>query len=373
MLQAAINRERRKSEQAILQHYEELYHPHAVLVPSARFGLYAVAKELLSRGDRVLISPITCRTVVEALLAAGVVPVFVDIEPDTGNIDPGRLSDSVLTAARAIVTTNLYGNPDNAPHLRRAAAKHDLLFIEDCAHVIHTVIDGRRVGSLGDISVFSFKKYFDEPGGVITFRGEAAARAVRARVSAEAEMPEAAEERLRWLQLLAQEVTAPSTAAWLSKVGRSLLGTPGGAQTASPSAPRPSRPTFPLAAGLAKVARNLSKVDRFIAERMKTVRDLAAQCPLPLKRSRWADDVCYLVAPFFSAKRDSIIAALKRRGVPTYFLYTPPVSEIFRAQLAPEQTFTSAAVDFWCRHILPVNPNVAREFIDVINAAGVLN
>jgi hypothetical protein len=186
MLQAAINRERRKNEQAILQHYEELYHPHAVLVPSARFGLYAVAKELLSLGDRVLISPITCRTVVEALLAAGVVPVFVDIEPDTGNIDPGRLSDSVLTAARAIVTTNLYGNPDNAPHLRRAAAKHDLLFIEDCAHVIHTVIDGRRVGSLGDVSVFSFKKYFDEPGGVITFRGETAARAVRARVSAEA-------------------------------------------------------------------------------------------------------------------------------------------------------------------------------------------
>jgi dTDP-4-amino-4,6-dideoxygalactose transaminase len=336
--------------------------------------LYAVARELLSPGDRVIISPITCRTVIEALLAAGVVPVFVDIESETGNIDPRRLSDCLLRAARAIVTTNLYGNPDNAPEVRRAAAKHDLLFIEDCAHVVYTVIAGRRVGSIGDVSVFSFKKYFGEPGGVITFRDEAAARKVRTRVAAEAGMPPEAEERLRWLQLLAQEVTPPSTAAWLSRMGgslRRLARISGSAQTAPPSPPQLSRPAFPLAASLAKVARRLSKVDLFIAERMSSVRDLVAQCPLPLRRSRWADDVCYFVVPFFSARRDSIIAALKLRGVPTYFLYTPPVSEVFQAQLPTRQTFESAAVDFWCRNILPVNPGFAREFVDVINTAGV--
>ena len=70
MLNAIIRRERRLATEAILRYYRDRYHRYAVLVPSGRFGLFAVAREMMSPGDIVLISPITCASVIRALLAA---------------------------------------------------------------------------------------------------------------------------------------------------------------------------------------------------------------------------------------------------------------------------------------------------------------
>jgi len=367
MLQRITERERQRAAQKIFGYYRQRYLPHTVLLPSARFGLYATAKELLSVGDRVIISPITCRTVIQALLAAGVTPVFVDVEPATGNIDIRRLPDSLLNTARAIVTTNLYGNPDSAPELKRIAATHGLLLIEDCAHIIQTVIEGHPIGSVGDVSVFSFKKYFDEPGGVIAFRDESAARKVENRVAIEAEMPPEAEERLRFIQFRLGRT--PFMAAQLSRISSRLRRTSGvrsDPQAAPLATVQPQRRTFPTAASLLRVTEFLSRLDRFIADRMEAARDLIAHCPLALKKSCRTEEVCYLVVPFFSERRDAIVDALERRGIPTYFLYTPPMNEVFGNRLQSGYRLNTEVIELWCRNILPINPRFAREYLDVI-------
>ena len=184
MFHRRIAAARQQSLEAIYGHYRRLYLPHVMLVPSARYGLYVVAKELLAPGDRVLISPVTCRTVISALLAAKAIPVFVDIDTATGNIDVSRLAASELNAARAIVTTNLYGTPDQVHELKSIATRRNLLLIEDCAHVLRTSVRGEEIGSVGDISVFSFKKHFNEPGGVICVRSENAATKIQRRIAA---------------------------------------------------------------------------------------------------------------------------------------------------------------------------------------------
>src|SRR5262249_1370724 len=131
---------RQKAIQGILHFYRDRYLPETILIPSARLGLFAAAQGMLHSGAIVLISPITCPTVIESLLWAGVTPAFVDIEIKTGNIDVGQLNTSILQRASAIVTTNLYGNPDSADELERIARRHGLLLIEDCAHVLQTSI-----------------------------------------------------------------------------------------------------------------------------------------------------------------------------------------------------------------------------------------
>jgi len=374
MLDRVIDRDRRTATESILRHYRERYLTHAVLVPNARFGLYAVAKELLRPGDRVIVSAITCRTVIQALLAAGSCPVLVDIEPATGNIDVGRLSNALLGTARAIVTTNLYGNPDSVLDLKHIADSRGLMLIEDCAHVLHTTVDGRPVGSVGDVSVFSFKKHFDEPGGAISLRNGDAARRVQARVAAETFPPTASEERSRYLQFLVARCTSSSVAAHLSAVYTGLHRGPAtrnGARSNDvvASAPPDIPPSLPLptTAALLRVAAFLSRWEYLVCDRNAAARQLIANCPLELKKSHHTQEVCYLVVPFFSSRRDSIVAAMKQRGIPTHFLYSPPMNEVF-AELASAWRLDTDRIGHWCRNILPIGLRFSRQYLEAIRS-----
>ena len=369
MIDRIIDRQRRTASESILRYYRERYHPHALLVPNGRFGLYAAARELLRPGDRVIVSPVTCRTVIQALLAAGVCPVLVDIEPETGNIDASKLSASLLESVRAIVTTNLYGNPDSALELRRAASAHNLLLIEDCAHVLQSRIGGRLVGSIGDVSVFSFKKYFDEPGGAVTLRSAEAARKVAGRIAAETDPRPQSDERLRYLQYLVAQAAPASVVARLSAVHARLHGPSAAAASPARDVPPgpPPKAQLPTTASLLRVAAYLSRSERLISDRAAAAASLISNCPLELKKSPGAQDVCYLVVPFFSSRRDAVVAALRQRGIPTYFLYSPPMNEVF-SQLDSTRPLDRDLIRHWCGNILPIDPRFSREYLESIQS-----
>jgi len=96
------------------------------LCPREGSEFYAIAKTYLNPGDKIIISPITCKTVIYALLSAGIIPIFVDIDSNSGNIDVEGIPEKHLREARAIITTNLYGNPDNALEIRAIADSYKI-------------------------------------------------------------------------------------------------------------------------------------------------------------------------------------------------------------------------------------------------------
>lgn len=368
MLDHLIHTRRAKAEEAILAHYSDRYLPEVMLVPSARFGIYALAKEMLSTGDRVAVSPITCHSVIEALLAAEVIPVFVDIEPETGNIDVARLHP-LLKSVRAVVTTNLYGNPDRVVEIRKHTVKHAVCLIEDCAHVLCSRIDGHRVGTVGDASVFSFKKYFGENGGVLTARDRRLATRIRERVARQSLPPAARQDTLKLIQA-ALDRSMPFSARWAGATYQWVLAA--SSRTAAAGLPASGVQGYsrsaeqPTTASLLRTSRLLSCEDSMIAERALRTLEIAENSSFQLKANRDADEICYFVAPCFCSKRDEIIQVLKARGLPTYFLY-PPLNRLF-PDLAKASSLNLGLIEEWSRNILPVNLDFAGEFVRAAHA-----
>jgi dTDP-4-amino-4,6-dideoxygalactose transaminase len=374
MMRRWVTRQRAEAEGRIVSFYKNHYLPHVVVLPNARFGLYAVAREMFSTGDRVLLSAISCRTVVHALVAAGISPVFADIEMDSGNLDVRKLTTSTLRGIKGIITTNLYGNPDRAVDIRKTAERHGIPLIEDCAHVLRSAIGGREVGAIGDASVFSFKKYFDEPGGVITVRDAALAGRLAQRVSLEARQPAPRDDFFRVVQhrLSAAGVSGISTS--LAAVHRRL---PGSRHSASPDAatqegatPQKSGRTtsLPSTATLIRVAKYLSRRDALVAEREAGAEELARRSGLSRRRAPDAEAACPMVVPFFSAHRDEVVARLRQQNIPTYYLYSPPLNRLFPEFATPG--LNRDLIDEWCARILPIDVRHSAAYLDVLAELG---
>jgi len=370
---------RRKNIARISEFYKAHYLPRTVLVPSGRFGLYTVVKEMLRPGDHVLVSPITCHTVVEALLAGQVNPVFVGIELETGNIDIKRLSPSLLASAKGIITTNLYGNADQVTEIRALTKAHGLLWIEDCAHVLETTVDGQRVGSFGDVSIFSFKKYFRERGGIITMRDADAMRQVENRVLKDSRMFDSRQDRLRYTQhqisrfggQFAARVLAAGYRRFRGSFdGSKAVGTPEADESidndrSSPALDRGADCEFPSTAALLRVADQISRHGQLVADALRRTEELVRHSPLPIRRNRNCDRVCYLVAPVLFLRRDEVVARMKSRGVPTYFMYNPPMTQRF-ARVLRAQDLDEESVTEWSQQILPVPLPHGREYVEEI-------
>ncbi len=338
-----------------------------MLVPTARYGLYVAAKQLLAPGDRVLISPVTCRTVISALLAAKTIPVFVDIDTATGNIDVSRVAQSELNTARAIVTTNLYGTPDQAQELKSLAASHNLLLIEDCAHVLRTSARGAEIGSFGDVSVFSFKKHFDEPGGVICVRSDNAAAKIQTRIAAELGWPSAQEEQLRLCQFRMEKAIGLGLTRRLSSVYRHLrAGERHPAAESLPGSSSAAGVSLPTTATLLRMADFLQHWENLVESRSSMARNLIGSCSLSVKSAPWADEVAYLAIPFFTEHRDAIASELEAHGIPTYFRYTPAMNRVFRDRTQAARNLDEDRIDYWCKNILPVQPGFGERFLKVL-------
>jgi len=126
-------------------------------------------------GDEVITTPMTFIATANAVLYTGAKPVFVDVEPETGNINADLIEDAVTSRTKAILPVHLYGQMCDMRKIREIADKHHLAVIEDAAHAIEASRDGIRPGELGDAACFSFyatKNITSGEGGAVSTNNE---------------------------------------------------------------------------------------------------------------------------------------------------------------------------------------------------------
>jgi dTDP-4-amino-4,6-dideoxygalactose transaminase len=131
--------------------------PFAIGVSNGTDALQlALAACGIGPGDEVITVPNTYIATIFAITYSGALPVLVDVQPHTFNIDPDLLEAAITRRTRAIIPVHLYGQPCDMQPLLEIARRHDLRVIEDVAHAHGSFYQGRPAGSFGDIGCFSF-------------------------------------------------------------------------------------------------------------------------------------------------------------------------------------------------------------------------
>ncbi len=140
---------------------EALYGRTAVACSSGTAALHlAVAAVRFEPGDEVITTPISDFGTVAPILAQNGVPVFADVDPATGNLDPVAVEAAITPRTRAIIAVHLFGAPADVVALRAIADRHGVVLIEDCAQAwLGTTAEGELLGTFGDISCFSLQQY----------------------------------------------------------------------------------------------------------------------------------------------------------------------------------------------------------------------
>lgn len=133
-----------------------------------------LALEALGVGhdDEVIVPALTYIAAAGAVKFCGAEPVFVDVDPSTWCIDPGRIEDAISPKTKAIIAVHLYGHPCDMDAINAIAAVHGLKVIEDAAEAHFAQYKGRMIGSLGDVAAFSFfgnKILTSGEGGALTY------------------------------------------------------------------------------------------------------------------------------------------------------------------------------------------------------------
>lgn len=141
-------------EQKIAQYHAV---SEAIGVASGTDALHLAVEALgIREGDEVITTPFTFFATAEAIFYTGATPVFVDVEPDTMNIDPAKIEEKITKRTKAIMPVHIFGHPADMANICTIAKKHNLLIIEDCAQSFGAEISGKKTGSFGDAGCFSF-------------------------------------------------------------------------------------------------------------------------------------------------------------------------------------------------------------------------
>jgi len=128
-----------------------------IMCNSGSSALYLAVELLgLSPGDEIITSPVTFSTDIAPMVRAGLVPVFVDVEPDTYNADVDAIEAMISPATKAILLPNLIGNAPDWDRVRDVAQRHGLLVVEDSCDALGAKLRGTPTGTRSDISVTSF-------------------------------------------------------------------------------------------------------------------------------------------------------------------------------------------------------------------------
>jgi dTDP-4-amino-4,6-dideoxygalactose transaminase len=156
---------------------------NAIAVTSCTGALHLSLLALgIGPGDEVITTPMTFIATATAILEAGAKPVFVDVEPDTGNLDANRVEAAITPRTRAIMPVHLYGQMCDMRALREIADRRGLRIVEDAAHCVEGRRDGVGPAELGETACFSFyatKSLTCGEGGAIVTDDDALAAKLR--------------------------------------------------------------------------------------------------------------------------------------------------------------------------------------------------
>ncbi|MGH9390048.1 MAG: DegT/DnrJ/EryC1/StrS family aminotransferase, partial [Vicinamibacteria bacterium] len=145
---------------------------HAVALNSCTAGLHLALIVLgIGEGDEVITTPMTFAATANVILHCGARPVFVDVDPDTLCLDPEEVENAITPRTKAILPVHFAGRPCEMDEILDIASRHGLRVIEDAAHAIEAGYHGRKIGSLGDVTAFSFyvtKNLTTGEGGMVT-------------------------------------------------------------------------------------------------------------------------------------------------------------------------------------------------------------
>jgi len=141
----------------------------------------------IGKGDEVITTPFTFFATAGSISRVGAKPVFVDIHPQTWNIDSNRIENAITSKTRAIIPVHLYGCPANMEEIMKLAKRYSLKVIEDGAQAIGASLSGISVGAWGDVGSLSFFPTknlgaFGDGGMVVTSSREIAERVALLRV-----------------------------------------------------------------------------------------------------------------------------------------------------------------------------------------------
>ena len=155
----------------------------SVAVNSGTSGLHLALLSLgIGSGDEVIVPSFTFAASANSICLTGAKPVFVDVDPNTYNIDPDCILNAVTPRTKAIMVVHLYGNPANMFQIKKIANDHGLMIIEDAAQAHLASIDGEPVGTFGDAAIFSFyptKNMTTGEGGMIVLKDSSSERTCR--------------------------------------------------------------------------------------------------------------------------------------------------------------------------------------------------
>ena len=130
---------------------------YAVLISNGTAALHAACYAAgIQNGDEVITTPITFAASANCALYCGARPVFADINPETYNISPEKIEEKITDRTKAVVAVDFTGQAVELDQIREICQKHHLILIEDGAHSIGTKYNGTPVGSIADLTTFSF-------------------------------------------------------------------------------------------------------------------------------------------------------------------------------------------------------------------------
>lgn len=149
---------------------------YAVAVSSGTAALHCACLAAgIKEGDEVITTPFTFVATSNSILYRGASPVFVDINKDTFNINENNIEEKITSRTKAIIPVHFAGQPCEMDIIKEIANKYNLIIIEDAAHALGAEYKNRKIGTIGDMTTFSFhpvKHITTGEGGMITTDNE---------------------------------------------------------------------------------------------------------------------------------------------------------------------------------------------------------
>ena len=156
---------------------------HAIAVNTGTAALHAaILAKGIGAGDEVILPAFTFVATAEAVVMAGAIPVFADIDPETYNLSPNAIEKAITKKTKAIMPVDLYGLPADITSIREVSSKHNIVIIEDCAQSHGATYQSKPAGFFADVacwSLYAAKNIGTGEGGVVTTNNDELAEKVR--------------------------------------------------------------------------------------------------------------------------------------------------------------------------------------------------